>query len=105
MTTATSTLKVLDPTANKHGGPAAKTAPRLDSLEGKTIGLLWNGKPMGDVALKRTAELIQKKVSDVKFNFYSGSMPCSPALLQQLAEECDAAIACTADCGSCTSWI
>lgn len=98
-------IEVLDPRPLQHGGPPVKTAPRLDSLEGKTIGLLWNGKAMGDVALRRVAELIGEQHSDVKFKFYSGSMPCSPDLLDQLAEECDAAIGCTADCGSCTSWM
>ena len=99
------TIEVLDPRPDQHGGPPVKTAPRLDSLEGKTIGLLWNGKANGDVALRRTAELIGELYADVKFKFYSGSMPCSPALLDQLVDECDAAIGCTADCGSCTSWM
>jgi hypothetical protein len=92
-----SALEVLDPTADRHGDKPVKTAPRLEKLEGKTIGLLWNGKANGDVALKRTATLIQERVPDVEFRFYSGSMPCSPTLLAQVAEECDAAIACTAD--------
>jgi hypothetical protein len=98
-------LEVLDPTPKSHGGKPVKTAPRLDSLEGKTVGLLWNGKALGDVALRRTAELIAEQVPNVTFNFYSGSMPCGPALLNQVAAECDAAIGCTADCGSCTSWL
>lgn len=105
MTSGSEALEILDPTPERHGGPPTKTAPRLDSLQGKTVGLLWNGKPMGDVALRHAAELISREVPDVRFTFYSGSMPCSPALLATLVEECDAAIACTADCGSCTSWI
>lgn len=91
------TLEVLDPTAARHGGKPVKTAPRLEKLEGKKIGLLWNGKANGDIALKRTAALIQERVPDVEFRFYSGSMPCSPSLLAKVAEECDAAISCTAD--------
>ena len=100
-----SSIEVLDPRPNQHGGPPVKTAPRLDSLEGKTIGLLWNGKAMGDVALRRMAERISERYPDVKFKFFSGSMPCSAELLDQLVDECDAAIGCTADCGSCTSWM
>jgi hypothetical protein len=105
MAATETTFEVLDPRPNQHGGPPVKTAPRLDSLQGKTIGLLWNGKANGDVALRRTAEQISELYPDVKFKFYSGSMPCPPELLAQLVEECDAAIGCTADCGSCTSWM
>ncbi len=41
-------------------------APRITSLEGKTIVLRWNGKPNGDVLLDRVAELLTEKVKDVK---------------------------------------
>lgn len=41
-------------------------APRLTSLEGKTVVLRWNGKPNGNVALDRVAELLAAKVKDVK---------------------------------------
>jgi hypothetical protein len=37
------TLRVLDPT-NETAGTGLKPAPRLASLEGKTIGLISNGK-------------------------------------------------------------
>lgn len=90
-------LQVLDPTPERHGGEAVKTARRLDTMEGKTIGLLWNGKANGDLALKEAAARIEERIPNVQFRLYSGSMPCSPALLAKLAEECDAAIACTAD--------
>ena len=32
-------LEVLDPTPERHGGKPEDTAPRLDTLEGKTVGL------------------------------------------------------------------
>lgn len=99
-------LEVCDPRSDRHGGgPPVNTAPRLHTLEGKTIGLLWNAKANGDVALHRVAELILAQSADVKFKFYSGSIKCDPALIQQLIDECDAAIGCTGDCGSCTSWM
>jgi hypothetical protein len=37
------TFRVLDPTPEK-AAPVGQLAPRLDSLEGKTIGFISNGK-------------------------------------------------------------
>ena len=37
------TFRVLDPTTEK-APPAGRLAPRLDTLEGKTIGFISNGK-------------------------------------------------------------
>jgi len=41
-------------------------APRLTTLEGKTIVLRWNGKHNGDNFLNRIAELFQEKVPSAK---------------------------------------
>lgn len=41
-------------------------ASRITSLEGKTVGLKWNGKPNGNLFLDRIAELLTKQVSGVK---------------------------------------
>ena len=41
-------------------------APRITSLEGKTVVLRWNGKPNGNVVLDRVAELLKAKVKNVK---------------------------------------
>ena len=41
-------------------------APRLGTLEGKTVVLRWNGKPNGNILLDRIAELLTEKVKDVK---------------------------------------
>lgn len=38
-----------------------KMAPRIDSLEGKTIALKWNQKPNGNLFLDRIAELLKEK--------------------------------------------
>jgi hypothetical protein len=37
------TFRVLDPTAEKTA-PLGQTAPRLDTLQGKTVGFISNGK-------------------------------------------------------------
>ena len=43
-----------------------KLAPRLSTLEGKTIVLRWNGKHNGDNYLNRVAELLAEKVPSAK---------------------------------------
>jgi hypothetical protein len=91
-------LEVMDPVSPQQGEvQAAPYAPRPKSLEGKTIGLIWNGKAHGDDALKHAGELIRQRIPSVKVNFYSGALPCPEPLLSQAKKEIDAAIGCTAD--------
>jgi hypothetical protein len=98
-------LHVLNPTAERFGDPARGLAPRPASLAHRTVGLLWNGKANGDVALRTVGEHLEETVPDVTVRFYSGAVPCDQTLLEQVGRECDLVVACTADCGSCTSWI
>jgi hypothetical protein len=98
-------LHVLNPSAERFGDPARGLAPRPASLAHRTVGLLWNGKANGDVALRTVGEHLEQTVPDVTVRFYSGAVPCDTALLEQVGKECDVVVACTADCGSCTSWI
>lgn len=94
------TLSVVNPTVEKWGDEAHEASdisPRLDSLSGKKIALLWNAKPFGDVALQTVREKLEAKYDDVEFRFYSGNQPHPQKILDQVTEECDAAIACTAD--------
>lgn len=83
-----------------NDGPETKSqtlSPRLTSLDGMTVGLLWNGKANGDVALARLGELLQDRASNLATNFYKGALPCDPSILIQAGQECDAVVACTAD--------
>jgi hypothetical protein len=41
-------------------------APRLSALDGKRIGLLWNGKPNGDFFLDRVGDLLVSKYKNVQ---------------------------------------
>ncbi len=43
-----------------------KLAPRIDSLEGKTVMLYTNGKLNSDNFLERVAELLTKQVKDIR---------------------------------------
>ncbi len=91
-------MDVVNPVAPVLGEVnATPMAPRPSSLEGKTIGLVWNGKANGDIALRRAEELIQQLVPGVKFKFYSGALPTPKFIMDQAKQEVDVAIGCTAD--------
>jgi hypothetical protein len=88
----------MDPVAPQQGEvQAAPYAPRPHSLQGRTLGLIWNGKAHGDDALKRAGELMQKAIPGLRVNFYSGALPCPAPLLNKAKKEIDIAIGCTAD--------
>src|SRR4026209_2967987 len=68
--------------------PAAKSvdfkvppAPRLSSLEGKTIGLYNNMTGGADIAVDRVAEPLSQRYANIKFERYGGDLrPGRPAL-------------------------
>ena len=92
------TLELLNPNAMCEGDlKVASTARRPASLDGLTLGLLWNGKRGGEVALRKAAQLISARYRDVKVIRYDGSMPCEKALLRRASEECDVLVGATAD--------
>ncbi len=84
-------MKLVDPTV-KSAAHNCVSAPRLDSLEGKTIGLLTNGKVNADVLLHETAELFrtrhQCRVLDMSSK-QNASAPAPGGIIKDLALECD----------------
>ena len=92
------TLHVLNPVATSQGDTQVfPDAPRPTSLEGKTVGLLWNDKRGGDVALHQAGELLQDRFNDLKVNFYKGPRKYPETLLNRAMEECDVFIGSTGD--------
>ncbi len=82
-------------------------APRLASLDGKTIGLYNNMTGGADIAVDRVAEHLSERFSEVKFVRYGGDLrPDRPALSRgnhiddeeaaRIAGEVDAVIGATA---------
>jgi len=56
------------------GEPAVETikmAPRLDTLEGKTIGEIWNGGFRGDESFPIIEKMLRKRYPSVKIIPYS----------------------------------
>jgi hypothetical protein len=97
MTEFAGSLRVHNPVATK--APLyVKSAQRKGSLAGKRIGLIWNGKPGGDIALNVLEEHIAKRYPDATFwrsDWYS--YPFTDGQLQQIEDHCDVAIGTTGD--------
>lgn len=70
---------------------------RLDTLEGKTIGLFWNNKPNGDVFLNRIGELLVEQFNNIEIiRYFLGkptvTNPSPPPAIREVAEKCDGLI-------------
>ena len=92
-------LEVLNPIGQQRGLLDAMTiSDRPESLDDKTVGLLWSGTHGGDLALRRTGQMLQERFDNVTVNFYTGgNYPAPPPIVQQAARECDVVIGATAD--------
>ncbi len=72
-------------------------ARRPRSLDGLTLGLLWNAKRGGEIALMKAGELISNKYQNVKVIRYDGSMPCDQEIMARAEQECDIFVGSTGD--------
>jgi hypothetical protein len=62
-------LEVLNPFAER-AEPVVDPAPRLDTLEGKTIGLINTDKPGSNYFLNAVEDLLEEKYPTVKFKYF-----------------------------------
>ena len=98
MTTATK-LEVLDPTVEPVPAEAV-IAPRPETLDGTTLGLLANGKPNSVELL----EMVHQVLAD-RYEFKTvlardkgnSSRPCPKEIVEEMAERCDLVITATGD--------
>lgn len=99
-------LQIMSPAADRVDFKVPP-APRLTSLEGKTIGLYNNMTGGADVAVERVAEHLSQRFASVKFERYGGDMrPGRPVLSRgvhideaeaaRIAREVDAMVGATA---------
>ena len=67
-------------------------APRLDQIQGKTVGLLDNIKPNTELFLKEIGRLFQERygAADVLYRFKEAvSRPAPVEVIEDLAQHCD----------------
>jgi hypothetical protein len=77
-------LQIMSPAADRVDFKVPP-APRLTSLEGKTIGLYNNMTGGADIAVEQVAERISQRFPNVKFERYGGDLrPGRPALSRGL---------------------
>ncbi len=88
--------EMLDPTGSRSVSGDARLAPRSHQLRGKTVGLLNNTKPNSARLLEQLAELLGERyelAEVLMFSKPSFAVPADDALLGQIAERCDYALA------------
>ena len=91
-------MQVYTPTAGSFGNGSHPPAEGIARDRPATIGLLWNGKPNGDVAL----EAIRRRIPPDRPQWQaqaivSGGMPTPMEMLEELAATVDAVIGAPAD--------
>ena len=91
------TTTVLDPTAET--APAARElSPRLDSLDGRTVGLLDISKPRGNVFLDRLEERLVSSGAAVKrYAKPTFTKPAPIDLRKEISTNCNVVIEALAD--------
>ncbi len=96
-----STIRVRNPVAETVA-LQVEPAPRLGDLNGKRIGLYWNMKAGGDVALSRIKAVLQERYPAAAFAEYQGSVGalmrhCTAADVDRITKEVDAVIGTSSD--------
>ena len=88
---------LLDPT-NEKSAARRERLPRLDTLAGKTVGLLDISKARGDLFLDRLEEKLRGEGASVlRFRKPTFTKPAPVDLRQEIATRCDAVIEALAD--------
>ncbi len=83
-------ISVLVPTA-RPGGKEIPMAPRVQDLNDKVVGLLWNNKPNGDVLLLRIKEQLSQRFRIAGTDWHQGrkSAADDAAIIEELVSNAD----------------
>ena len=92
------TIEVLNPVAQRLADfRRVAGAPRPSALEGKRIGLLWNLKRGGDVALEAVGMALQQRFPGTTLVKIWGTRRNPPETFTKIQQECDVVIGATGD--------
>jgi hypothetical protein len=86
---------ILDPVGFESEVPAKPMAKRLDSLSGKTVGILDIGFPNGNVFLDRVEQALKSRYGVTEFVRRAKPSPARTAdeqVRKELIEACDAIV-------------
>lgn len=94
-------LKVFNPVA-RSVEMRVDPAPRPSDLDGKRVGLYWNMKDGGDVALSRVEERLRERFPGARFVRQQGDKGFQYRYLSatgadRMARDCDVVVGTTAD--------
>ena len=95
----TERLRVLDPTVQPIPAEGV-VADRPETLDGKVIGLLANGKLNSEEILALTQEVLADRYEFkgvVARNKRNASRPCPEEIIDELVEQCDVVITSSGD--------
>ena len=82
-------LKVLNPRGERESSVMRGISPRLSGLEGKRIGIYWNGKPDGDYFWDTIEGMLKAKFPTSTVVRYNGPGDLGEAFAKQIAAEVD----------------
>jgi hypothetical protein len=82
------TLNVLNPRGKIDASPLG-ISPRVAGLEGKKIGLYWNGKPDGDYFWATIGGLLKDRFPTATVFQYNGPGDVGETLASKFAKELD----------------
>ena len=92
--------EILDPTGAGDTASDTTLAPRMTTLDGKTLGLLDNGKPNGAAVLEEVGRQLRRRYALKDVLMYAKpyfGTPVEPTQTQRIFEECDFAITAIGD--------
>lgn len=88
----TQKIVVLNPTAEGKG-QEVRRARRTIRLEGRVMGIIWNGKPGGDILLGRFGEVLRERFHfpqilklDERADMHSG---LAESVIDEFSRKCD----------------
>jgi len=87
---------LIDPIGKSAEAPSKLSLRKFSGLDGKTIGLLDNGKPNADRVLDAIAELLQERYQVkevVRRHKGNVSLPAPATIMEDLIEKSDVIIA------------